>query len=215
MVYDRGRWLFDEEYNGDNESYPAIRKSLRILMRNLISSKILLPKTLDLDIPLEYDTVDELLDQIEASGYLEDASEFDIWGDTVIYTPNGEEIHQDIISIEGFRTSAPFFVFTVRTDHWLPMMMNSENYDFTWNLEQYHLNYHRISNLLKKLDKDLGWKNNELLFNETRYLSIQAGYDFFLEESVISREYKKNPNLAFDLNAYLAAMKKAKERYSR
>ncbi|SFD54470.1 hypothetical protein SAMN05518672_102370 [Chitinophaga sp. CF118] len=216
MISDRGCWLFDGIYYGSyNESYPEIMKSLRILMENLISSKILLPKALYGNISLQYDTVDELLDQIEASGYLENAFEFAIWGDTIIYTPNGEEVHQDIIRIERFRTSGQDFGYVVRTDHWLPMMMDRETMDFTWNLEQYQLNYYRIPALLSKLNEELGWKNEELLFKEEWYLTVQAGYDFYLEESVIIREYEANPNPAFDLEAYLAAIKNAREKYTR
>ncbi len=216
MIKDRACWSFDGAYHGDYKaSYPAIRKSLQILMENLISSKILIPKTMDLDIPLKYDTVDELLDQIEGSGYLENGSEFDIWGETVLYTPYGDEIYQDIISIGRFIPTSQSFAFVVRTDQWLPMVMDGETYNFTWNLEMYQLNYHRIPTLLKNLDEKLGWENKDLLFKEEWYLTIQAGYDFFLEESVIIREYESNPNPAFDLNAYLDAIKQAKERYSR
>jgi hypothetical protein len=42
-------------------------------------------------------------------------------------------------------------------------------------------------------------------------VTTQAGYDFFLEESIIIREYDADPNPAFDLDAYLAAIKKARE----
>ncbi len=216
MIRDRGSWLFDDVYDGGHrDSYPGIRDSLRILMTSLFSSKILVPNILGRDIPLRYDTVEELLDQIEASGYLDSTAEFDIRGETVIYIPQGEEVYQNIISIERFRITEPFFQFVVRTDHWFPMMTDSEMLKSSWNLERYHLNYHRIPALLKKLDQELDWKNEELLFTEEWYLSVQAGYDLFMEESVIARAYKKNPNPAFDLDAYLAAIKRAREQYYR
>src|SRR5262245_58965189 len=144
MIKDYGRWHFDGiYYENDNKSYPVIRESLSILMENLISSKILIPRTLDGRITLEYDTVEELLDQIEECGYLKDASEFDVQGDTLIYTRNGEQIYSGLICIENFRISEQHFVFVVRTDHWLPMTMISDVFDFSWNLELYQLNYHR------------------------------------------------------------------------
>lgn len=207
MIRDRGCWLFDGANDGNNETYLEIRESPGILLENLISTKILIPKTLDRDISLEYNTVDELLTQIEASGYLETAVQFNILGDTVMHTLNGEEVLQDIIRIEGFRTTAQRFSFVVRTDHWLPMMMDIETLDFTWNLDHFHFNYHRIPALLNKLNKEPGWENEELLFKEEWYLTVQAGYDLYLEDSVIKREYEYQPNPNFELDVYLAAIK--------
>ncbi|SFD54390.1 hypothetical protein SAMN05518672_102367 [Chitinophaga sp. CF118] len=208
MSKDRASWMFD---GVSYEHHSSIRKSLWILMENLISSKILFPKKMSGNIPLEYDTVDELLDQIEASGYLEKASSIDFSGDTVIYTSNGEEVYQNIICIESFLKSEQNFIITVKTDHWLPMMLDLETYDFTWNLDRYQLNYLRIAALLKKLHEELGWKNKELLLKESNFTTTQAGYDFFLEESIIIREYDADPNPAFDLNAYLEAIKRSGE----
>ncbi|PWV48780.1 hypothetical protein [Chitinophaga sp. S165] len=215
MIRDCGRWHFDGiYYENHNESYPAIRESMRILMENLISSKILIPKRLTGGMSLEYDTVDELLDQVEAF-YLKDASEFDIEGDTIMYTPNGEQTSSNLVSIENFRISEQHFVFVVKTDYWLPMTMISEVFDFKWNLELYKLNYFRIPIFLKRLDKELGWENEELLLEENWFVSTQAGYDFFLRESMITRAYEENPNPDFDLNAYVDAIKMAKEQHSR
>lgn len=215
MSSDRGCWCFSKQYNGDiHKTYPEIRKSLRTLMENLISSKILIPKTLDFDIHLEYKTTDELLNCIEESGYLENAAEFSFWGDTVIYTSNEERISQNVISVQGFRTSSPSFCIDVKTDHWLPMMMDKDSFDFTWNLELYKLNYHRIPDLLKKLDEELGWENKGLLNTVQEFTTVQAGYDLFIKESVIIREYKANPNPDFDLDAYLIAMKHAIDQHS-
>ncbi|SFD54444.1 hypothetical protein SAMN05518672_102369 [Chitinophaga sp. CF118] len=211
MSKDRGSWMFD---GVSFEKYPAIRKSLKILMENLISSKILFPKALNPNIPLKYDTIDELLDQIEATGYLGKAAEIGFLGDTVIYTPNGEEVLKDIIRIEGFVTSEQNFLFIVQTDHWLPMMMDNDTYEFTWNLELYQLNYHRIPALLEKLHEELGWKDKELLFLDEDFITLEAGYDFFIKESIIIREYEEKPNPAFDLDAYLAAIKNAREKYT-
>lgn len=216
MNRDRGSWLFDGDIIANkNDSYEGIRESLKILMENLIASKILIPNSLDRKIPLQYFSVDELVDRIEETGYLSSASQFDIWGDTIIYTPEGEKIYNDIVCIEGFRTSSQSFNFTLRTDHWLPMMMDHETYRYTWNLETYHQNYPRIGELLKRLNEGLGWSNKELLFLEEWYLTVQAGYDLYLEEYVISKEYEKNINPLFDLDLYLSEIKNARAKYRR
>ncbi len=213
MIHDRGHWSFDDDYTPDyTKSYPAIRKSLGIVLETLISTKILRPKRIG-SIPLVYTTVDELMEQIEATGYFEDASEFDINGDTVIHTSNGEEIFNNIISIDSFRTSEPYFVFVAGTDHWLPMMMDSKTLNFSWNVELYQLNYHRIPAVLKKLKEKLEWKNEDFFYQDDWFISSRAGFDFFLREYIITREYNDNPNPAFDLEAYLAVIAKAKELY--
>jgi hypothetical protein len=202
----RGYWRF-EGLPYDN--YSSIRESLRVLMENLISSKILLPNRFG-DIPLEYSTVDELLDQIEASGYLQNGSELNFYGDTVIYTLNGEEVWDNIVSVDCFSPSSQFFYVAVMSDHWLPVMMERETYAFDWNIELYQLNYPRLPAFLEKLHEELGWKDENLLCKDSNFATIQAGYDLFIEESVVIREYKTNPNPAFDLDAYLAAIKNAK-----
>jgi hypothetical protein len=210
MANSCGYWMF---YGESYENALAVRKNLRILLENLISSKILLPKKIYRNVPLVYNTIDELLDQIEATGYWGRPFEFGISGDTVIYTSNGEEIHHGIIHISNFRTSTQSFMLYVDTDHWLPMRMD-EDYEFTWNLEKYQLNYHRIPALLKKLDEELGWENEDLSSMDEEFITLVAGYDFFIKESIIAREYDEKPNPDFDLDAYLAATKNAREKYT-
>jgi hypothetical protein len=46
-------------------------------------------------------------------------------------------------------------------------------------------------------------------------VSLQVGYDFFMDDFVPEREYNMNPNPNFDMEAYLTAMEKAKDQYSR
>jgi hypothetical protein len=217
MVTDRGRWCFSSEsseHERNKGNYPEIQQVLRTLLTNLISSRILIPKRLDYNIPLKYEAMDELINLIEESGRLENAADFDLWGDTVIYTPHGEEVHQNIVSIESFRPDEKYFCVCFMSDNWLPMVKDKDDLIFSWNLEQYNQNYHRIPAFLKKLNTDLEWDNSDLLKRDDFFVTVQAGYDFFLKEDVISWEYKMKPNPEFDLNAYLAAMKKAKEQYS-
>jgi hypothetical protein len=212
MSRERSRFYFSEDYDGDiHENYPEVSKCLRIIFESLISSKIFLPKMMDAGIPLEYQTIDELMDLVEASGYLKNAADVNFWGDTVLYTSDGEVVYNNIISFEGFRPFEPFFSIVIKTDHWLPMMMDEETMDFTWNLELHKLNYHRIPAFLKKLKEDLGWKNEGFSFEDNYFASLKVGDDFFTEKSIIIREYEANPNPDFDLDAYLAAMQNARE----
>ncbi len=213
---ERGRWAFNnKKYKSGayNNGYPEIKDDLKGLLTNLISSKILIPTMLDRDFPLQYDSVDELVDLIEGSGRFKAAMFFSLWGETVINTATGEEVYKDIVSIETYYSSKQSFAFCINNDVWLPMMMNKEDLSFSWNLERYGLNYHRIPALLKKLNDELGWSNEELLVVDSMYIALQAGYDFFMDEFSINWEYNLNPNQDFDLEAYLEAMKKAKEQY--
>lgn len=214
MIRDLGRWPFYGKYAADyTKVYPTVKGALRLLLENLISSRILLPTSLNQNTPLHYKDLDELMYQIEATGYLDAVTEFDIFGDTVMYTSTGEDVCQDITRIVGFRTSSPYFTFVIRKGDWLPMTINPDTEEFSWNLERYQLNYHRIPTLLKKLDVNLGWENEALTIADDYFATTKAGYDFFIEKTVIAWEYNQHPNPDFNLDAYLSAIKDTLDKY--
>ncbi|UUW07068.1 hypothetical protein NLG42_13245 [Flavobacterium plurextorum] len=207
----RGSWHFDSnkyDYDYDISPYPEIRSDLKIILTILIESQLLIPKLLDgKNQKLEYKNIDDLISLIEKDNYLQTCFEFDISGDTVIYTEKGEEIHSSIFCLQSFRTFQQSFVLSTKSDIWMPMSFDENSHSYIWNLERYNLNNHRLSSVLEKINKSLGWENENLLqkeFNERG--SLQIGYDIFLSQEVLIREYKENPNPDFDINEYLAKM---------
>lgn len=207
----RGSWHFDSnkyDYDYDISPYPEIRSDLKIILTILIESQLLIPKLLDgKNQKLEYKNIDDLISLIEKDNYLQTCFEFDISGDTVIYTEKGEEIHSSIFCLQSFRTFQQSFVLSTKSDIWMPMSFDENSHSYIWNLERYNLNNHRLSSVLKKINKSLGWENENLLqkeFNERG--SLQIGYDIFLSQEVLIREYKENPNPDFNINEYLAKM---------
>ena len=205
----RGSWHFDSnkyDYDYDISPYPEIRSDLKIILTILIESQLLIPKLLDgKNQKLEYKNIDDLISLIEKDNYLQTCFEFDISGDTVIYTEKGEEIHSSIFCLQSFRTFQQSFVLSTKSDIWMPMSFDENSHSYIWNLERYNLNNHRLSSVLKKINKSLGWENENLLqkeFNERG--SLQIGYDIFLSQEVLIREYKENPNPDFNINEYLA-----------
>lgn len=204
----RGSWHFDSnkyDYDYETSPYPEIRSDLKKVLTILIESKLLLPKSLEgTNGKLDYNTVDDLISLIEKDNYLQTCPEFDISGDTVIYTEKGEELHSNIFCLHSFRTFQQSFVLSTKSDIWLPMSFGEDSYSYVWNLERYHLNNNRLESVLKKVDENLGWENENLLqkeFNERG--SLQIGRNIFLSKEVISREYQENPNLDFNINEYL------------
>ncbi|MFH6963627.1 hypothetical protein ACHRVK_14625 [Flavobacterium plurextorum] len=207
----RGSWHFDSnkyDYDYDISPYPEIRSDLKIILTILIESQLLIPKLLDgKNQKLEYKNIDDLISLIEKDNYLQTCFEFDISGDTVIYTEKGEEIHSSIFCLQSFRTFQQSFVLSTKSDIWMPMSFDENSHSYIWNLERYNLNNHRLSSVLEKINKSLGWENENLLqkeFNERG--SLQIGYDIFLSQEVLIREYKENPNPDFNINEYLAKM---------
>lgn len=205
----RGSWHFDSnkyDYDYDISPYPEIRSDLKIILTILIESQLLIPKLLDgKNQKLEYKNIDDLISLIEKDNYLQTCFEFDISGDTVIYTEKGEEIHSSIFCLQSFRTFQQSFVLSTKSDIWMPMSFDENSHSYIWNLERYNLNNHRLSSVLEKINKSLGWENENLLqkeFNERG--SLQIGYDIFLSQEVLIREYKENPNPDFNINEYLA-----------
>lgn len=209
----RGYWIFKNSkgiYDYDNAPYAEILDVLKIVLEELVKSQMLIPKEITgLEPNIEFKTVDELIDKIVKSNLLENTYEFDIKGDTVIYTNSGEEIHSGIFDLDDFRTFQQCFFITTKSDIWLPMAFDEDSYSYVWNLERYNLNYQRLPNVLNKINELLNWENfnTDIDYNERG--SIQIGYDLFLSEEVITREYKDNPNPDFDLEDYLQKMKDA------
>ncbi len=204
----RGSWYFDNNkygYDYENVPYPEIITDLKVLLNELVTSKMLIPKKLEgREEELVYNNVDELINLIIKDNYLKDCLEFSITGDTVIYTEHGEKVHSEIFSLVAFRTFQQSFMFSTYCDIWLPMAFDEDSFSFTWNLERHNLNYERLPALLKKINSNLFWGNENLLvkeFNERG--SMQSGYDLFLTSEVIINEYDRNPNKKFDLNDYL------------
>lgn len=204
----RGSWHFDSnkyDYDYDISPYPEIRSDLKILLTILIESKLFLPRTLQgKNDKLDYNNIENLITLIEKDNYLQTCLEFDIYGDTIIYTKKGEELHSDIFSLQSFRTFQQSFVLSTKSDIWMPMSFDEDSFSYVWNLERYNLNNNRLVSVLKKLNENLGWENESLLqkeFNERG--SLQIGYNIFLSKEVLVKEYNENPNFDFNINEYL------------
>lgn len=204
----RGSWHFDSnkyDYDYALAPYSEIISDLKILLTILIESRLFIPKFLEgRDEKLNYTNIDDLITLIEKGNYLQNCLEFGISGDTIIYTKQGEEIHSDIFCLESFRTFQQSFVLATKSDIWLPMSFDDNNYSYVWNLERYNLNYSRLQSVLKKINDNLKWENENLLiknFNERG--SLQIGYDIFLSKEILRREYNENPNFDFNINEYI------------
>jgi len=204
----RGSWHFDSnkyDYDYDIAPYSEIISDLKILLTILIESRLFIPKILEgRNEKLSYTTIEELIALIEKGNYLQNCFEFSIGGDTIIYTEQGEEIHSDIFCLESFRTFQQSFVLATKSDIWLPMSFDEDNYSYVWNLERYNLNYSRLPSVLKKINDNLKWENENLLvekFNERG--SLQIGYDIFLSKEILRREYNENPNFDFKIHEYI------------
>lgn len=205
----RGSWHFDSnkyDYDYDIAPYPEISSDLNTLLTILIESQLFIPRSLEgKNEILNYSNVEELIALIEKDNYLQDCFEFGINGDTVIYTEQGEEIHSDIFCIESFRTFQQSFVLATKSDVWLPMSFNEENFSYVWNLERYNLNFSRLPAVLKKINENLKWENENLLVNEFNERgSLQKGYNIFLSKEILKSQYNENPNLEFNINEYIA-----------
>ncbi|OQP42732.1 hypothetical protein A4H97_11235 [Niastella yeongjuensis] len=209
----RGRWYFESNKYGDDidkdtPPYPEILSDLKKVLSILIESKMLLPRFLEgKEGKLEYKNVEDLVTLIETDNFLYKCFLFGIRGDTIIYTEEGEETYSNIFSLEGFRTFQQYFSLSTKSDIWLPMSFDIDSYSFVWNLERHNLNYYRVPAVLKKINDVLGWENESLLVREFNELgSLQIGYDLFLSQQVITREYNENPNPEFNLKEYLSKM---------
>jgi hypothetical protein len=210
----RGFWLFDSRkygYNYNITPYPEIISDLKILLTLLFESKMLIPKSIGGEgqyIDLRYDDIDQLIELIEESGYLQNSYEFDIIGETIIYSKKGEETYSGIFTIIGFRTFHQNFAVSTKSDIWLPMAFDEDSFSYIWNLELHYLNYNRLPFTLKKLNNILGWENNNLIVRENRERGcLQDGYDIYIAPEVIKREWKENPNSNFNIENYLLKIK--------
>lgn len=67
--------------------------------------------------------------------------------------------------------------------------------------------------MLKKINDILGWENKYLLTREYNEIGcFQRGYDFFLSQPVITREYNDNPNPDFNIKEYLLKLEGIKQK---
>ncbi len=205
----RAWWHFDSNkygYDYDDNPYPEILSDLKTILNICIESRLLLPKWID-DTPLVYNDVDELIELIKASGRINEAPEFDIKGDTIIYLEENEKVFSNILSIKCYRTFQQSFAVEILSDIFLPMVFDEQTYDFNWNLECYALNYYRVPQVLEKIARVLNWENESLLVKENNErASVQIGYNFFLNPETITQQFKGKPNANFNLNKYLEEM---------
>lgn len=209
----RGYWIFDNSkgiYDYENTPYTEILEVLKIVLEELVTSKMLIPKKITgIEAELEYNTVDELIDQIIKSDLLENTSEFDITGDTVIYTNTGEEIHSGIFDLDSFRTFQQCFFITTKSDIWLPMAFDEDSYSYVWNLERYNLNYQRLPNVLNKINELLNWENLNTEIHYYERGSMQVKSDLFLSKEIITSEFNSNSNPNFNLINYISKLSKS------
>ncbi|MFK7061606.1 hypothetical protein V3Q90_15940 [Flavobacterium oreochromis] len=209
----RGYWHFDNSkgiYDYENAPYAEILNVLKIVLNELVKSKMLIPKKINgIESDLEYNTVDELIDQIVKSNLLENTFEFDITRDTIIYTNTGEELYSGIFILDSFRTFQQCFFISTKSDVWLPMTFDEDSYSFVWNIERYNLNYQRLPNVLNKINELLNWESftPEVEYNELGALQVKS--DLFLSEEVITREFNSNPNPNFNLINYISKLSKS------
>lgn len=209
----RGHWMFSSNkygYDYENSPYAEILDVLKIILEELVKSKMLIPKKINgIESNLEYNTVDELIDQIVKSNLLENTFEFDITGDTIIYTNTGEEIHSGIFELNSFRTFQECFFISTKSDVWLPMAFDEDRYSFVWNIERYNLNYQRLPNVLNKILELLNWESftAEVEYNELGTLQVKS--DLFLSEEIITREFNSNPNTNFNFINYISKLSKS------
>lgn len=207
----RGSWYFNNYDKNKHPTQKEILDSLTIILTELIDSKMLIPKKLWWDgDELVYNTVDELIELlIQKEVFKENMyAEFDLNGDTVIYSDSGEEIYSDIVRLGSFRLHEHVFSIETFSDIWLPMFVNEED-DYEWNLERYRLNYYRIPKLLNRLNERLGWDPG--LYIESDYYkggTITVGCSMFISEGIILFEVEDQPNKDFDVEAYLSEIKK-------
>ena len=204
----RGSWHFESNkygYDYQTSPYPEILSDLKVLLSILIEDKLLIPKFLEgRDEKLNYSSVDDLIEQIQKDAFLQNCFEFGITGDTVIYTQQGEETYSGIFCIESFRTFQQSFVFSTKSDIWLPMSFDEDQFSFVWNLERHNLNYNRLASVLKKVADASSWENENLLVKEFHERgSLQIGYDLFLSKEVCIKEFGENPNYTFNLKEYI------------
>ncbi len=204
----RGSWHFESSkygYDYQISPYPEIVSDLKILLTILIEDKLLIPKFLEgRSEELNYNSIDDLIEQIQKDVFLQNCFEFGITGVTVIRTEQGEEMHSGIFCIESFRTFQQSFVLSTKSDIWLPMSFDEDNFSFVWNLERHNLNYDRLRSALKKIADATGWENENLLIKEFHERgSLQIGYDLFLSKEVCIAEFQENPNYSFNLPEYI------------
>lgn len=209
----KGHWHFDNSkgiYDYENSPYAEILDVLKIVLEELVKSKMLIPKKINgIESDLEYGTVEELIGEIFKSNLLENTFEFDITGDTIIYTNTGEEIHSGIFEINSFRTFQQCFFILTKSDVWLPMAFDEDSNSFVWNIERYNLNYQRLPNVLNKIIELLNWESftAEVEYNELGTLQVKS--DLFLNEEIITREFNSNPNTNFNLINYISKVSKS------
>lgn len=209
----RGNWIYDNNkygYNYDDIPYPEILDDLKILLSELITSELLIPKKIQgIEEELKFNSADDIINLIIESGLLKRTYEFDISGDTIIFTDGGREVHNGIFSLKGFRTFQQSFTLSAYSDVWLPMAFDEDNFVFVWNLERYNFNHSRLVSLLNRLNHNLKWSNDSMEhIEQTERGAIRIGYDFFLSEDVIKQEFELNPNNNFDLNEYISRISK-------
>ncbi|WP_428223321.1 hypothetical protein [Flavobacterium sp.] len=209
----RGHRHFDNSkgiYDYENAPYTEILDVLKIILEELVKSKMLIPKRINgIESDLEYSTVDELVDKIFKSNLLENTFEFDITGDTIIYTNTGEELHSGIFELNSFRTFQQCFSILTKSDIWLPMAFDEDSNAFVWNIERYNLNYQRLPNVLNKINELLHWEPfpTKIVYNEMGALQVKS--DIFLSEEIITREFNSNPNTNFNLINYISKLSKS------
>lgn len=209
----KGFWSFSDDELGDMSAdvpYYNCKQVLIELLDLLKDSKLLLPRKMvmnRIEIPCDLGT-EELVDLIFKTK--EAKCDFDITGDTIIYTKSGEELYSGIFELVDFRMYEQSISLRTRSDIWLPMAFDIDTYKYYWNLERYELNYHRIEKILERINSCLSWNSNSQ--NERDHYDfgfIQIGYKLFLDGMILKREYEKNPNVDFDIDAYLKEIDEA------
>jgi hypothetical protein len=190
-----------------SDFYEDLFKILTILEKH----KMLIPKFIGRELmePLTIISTDisGIIEEIKQYG---NGAYFPLFGDTIIFTESGEEIHHSIftLSIECYRK---YIMLSTKSDVWLPMSVDFDTYWFHWNLERYNLNYHRLEAVLNEIRITFNWEEDSHMEIDVNR-ALKLGYKIFMEENHIKQNYKDDPNPDFNLGAYLAEIALQKTR---
>jgi hypothetical protein len=196
----KGSWSFDLNDNKEN-SILLLKEILSILFKDEILMPEFIINEKSPDTKLRSNNFEDIFEELTtASDYISER----IYGRTIIYNNQKRIEYNKIIEIEYRLSDGLHFNISTYSDIWLPMVFDTENHSFNWNLENYNCNYFRLNAILQKIDSIANWSYTaKFEKNDHPYGALQSGYHLFLSEEVIINEFHENPNPDFDLTKYL------------
>lgn len=193
--------------------YPGYYEDLFTLLTILFDHKMLIPKFIgrgmEEPIAIVSTNVADIVEEIKQYGFLGGLS---LYGDTIIFTNEGEKVYHRIFVLDEMRSHQKNIMLSTKSDIWLPIALDFDDYWYHWNLEHYKLNHHRLECVLNDIRTALNWEEDSSTYIDQERACLQLGYKIFVVESLIKREYEEQPNSDFDLEAYLAEMQAQKDK---